>query len=100
VHILIGIPSSEYVHTDFALKNLPDIVQHTQQVMPDCKIAMIHKRGVRTDANRNAILAEAIKDRSIDYILWLDADMIYPLDIVVKYVKATYPLINRHPCQP
>lgn len=85
MHLLIGIPSPEYVHNEFAFGNLPDIVSHTRFVYPDIKITIAHRNGTRTDANRNHILKKAIEDGTVDYILWLDCDMIYPPDIVERY---------------
>lgn len=49
-------------------------------------IDVIYKpqQGVRTDRNRNLILKEALTV-PWDYMLWLDADMNYPPDMLVKY---------------
>lgn len=93
--ILIGMPTPEYVHADFALANLPKLIAYTKQQRPDVKILMLHEMGVRTDANRNKILKEALDHKeSIDYILWLDTDMIYPEDMIVKYLEADRDIIS------
>lgn len=88
MHILIAIPSPENVNNEFALGNLPEIVNRTKREFPDIKISIAHHVGVRTDANRNHILKEALKDKTIDYILWLDSDMIYPAEIIVRYLDS------------
>lgn len=85
MHILIGIPTPEYSQADFALGNLQDILSYTHQQFPDWKITTAYKYGTRTDANRNAILKQALDDGTVDYILWLDADMLYPAQIIERY---------------
>lgn len=89
MHILIGLPTPENVHNEFAFGNLPQIVNHTKKVFPDIKISFANKEGVRTDANRNAILKQAIEDGTVDYILWLDVDELYPPEIIERYIKDT-----------
>lgn len=88
MHILIAIPTPEYSQADFALGNLQDIISHTHKTFPDWKITTAYKYGTRTDANRNHILKEALADGTVDYILWLDADMLYPAAILERYFEA------------
>jgi hypothetical protein len=85
MHILLAIPTPEYSQSDFALGNLQDIIRHTHKKFPDWNITTCYKYGTRTDANRNIILKEALTDPSIDYILWLDSDMLYPASIIERY---------------
>lgn len=92
MHILIGLPTTENVNNEFAFGNLPDIVSHTRKAFPDIKLTVAHKTGVRTDANRNYILKEAIEDGTVDYILWLDVDELYPPSIIERYIKDTQEL--------
>jgi hypothetical protein len=85
MHILLAIPSPSHVDADFALGNLQDVISHTRKTYPDWKVSTAYQTGVRTDQNRNAILKKAIEDGTVDYILWLDADMLYPAQIVERY---------------
>lgn len=85
---MLGIPTPEYIHNEFALGNIPDIVSYTRSKFPDWKITIAHRDGVRTDANRNHILQKAIEDGTVDYILWLDADMLYPANILERYFES------------
>lgn len=89
MHILVGLPTPENVHNEFAFGNLPQIINHTKKVFPGIKISFANKEGVRTDANRNSILKQAIEDGTVDYILWLDVDELYPPEIVERYLKDT-----------
>jgi hypothetical protein len=80
----IGIPVPERVHPDFAIHSLTNIISHTRQNMPEAELFIRYQGGVRTDRNRNSILQEFIEHK-MDYVLWLDADMVYPSDIIERY---------------
>ena len=84
-HVVIGIPTPEYVHSDFALANLPQIINVAKK--KGYKLSLMSKTGVRTDSNRNQILNTVLKSDA-DAILWLDADMVYDVDIVDKLYTA------------
>lgn len=86
---MIGLPTPHDVNNEFAFGNLPDIVSHTRKAFPGIQISIAHKEGTRTDANRNYILKQAIEDGTVDYILWLDVDELYPPSIVERYLKDT-----------
>ena len=92
MHILIALPTPENVHNEFAFGNLPQIVNHTKMMYPGVKISFANKEGVRTDANRNSILKQAIEDGTVDYILWLDVDELYPKEIIQRYIDDTQEL--------
>lgn len=87
VKLVIGVPTPENVPVKFA-SNLVDIMFTTQREVKDLKrLDFIYSTGVRTDKNRNVILDKAINE-DFTHILWLDADMIYPTDIVKTYIEA------------
>lgn len=93
VNILIGIPSSGHVNCAFAYDNLPAIIAYTQK-NSDHNLFIGFQCGVRTDRNRNEILQKAIAKGDIDYILWLDEDMLYPHDIVLRYLECQPEIIG------
>lgn len=82
----IGIPTPDRVHPDFALHSLTNIVSYTRKHLPDVELFIRYQSGVRTDRNRNIILLDFEKE-NVDYILWLDADMVYPADIIERYLE-------------
>lgn len=92
--VLIGIPSSGLVSSSFALDNLPAIIAYTKKHRPDIELSISYQCGVRTDRNRNIILERAYKSGDIDYILWLDEDMLYPHDIITTYLSAEFEIIG------
>lgn len=89
MHIAICVPTPENANADFALGNFQDIISRTHKDFPDWKITTCYKYGTRTDQNRNVILKELLDDGTVDYVLWLDADMLYPPDIVHAYFETT-----------
>ena len=87
MRIGIGIPTPDSVDPDFGLGNLQEIIAHARNAIKGVEIFVRYQTGVRTDKNRNEILADFIEMKpKLDYILWLDTDMIYPVDIIERYV--------------
>lgn len=93
INLAIGIPSPDTVKPAFAIDNLPMLLMNAKKALPEgSRVDYHYQSGVRTDRNRNIILKhflelEKAEDFEYDYILWLDADMIYPMDIVEKMLS-------------
>jgi glycosyltransferase involved in cell wall biosynthesis len=69
-------------------------VSHTKDKVSDLEsLGFIHAHGVRTDKNRNVILKQAL-EMGADYILWLDADMVFPHDIIVKFLETPVDVVG------
>jgi len=95
VNILIGIPTPERVHVVFALDNLPLIIAYTKKNLKNLgNLFITHQTGIRTDRNRNIILRRVIEQKKVDYILWLDSDMLYPIDIICKYMQVKFDVMG------
>lgn len=91
INLLIAIPSPDVVAPEFALDNLPAIISYTQKLEFVDNVFISYQKGVRTDKNRNLILQRALESGNVDYILWLDADMLYPHNIVERYFEKGIP---------
>ncbi|MCH9739506.1 MAG: hypothetical protein K0U38_01505 [Epsilonproteobacteria bacterium] len=87
----IAIPTPQFVSAQFALGNLPLIISDAKK--KGYKVSLLYKSGVRTDSNRNHMLKEYL-ETDVDYILHIDADQIYPADIIDKLVKANVDIIG------
>lgn len=83
---MIAIPTSGHCHPSFAYDNLPSIISYTQK-NSNHNIFIAYQQGVRTDRNRNEMLQNAIKKGDVDYIMWFDDDMLYPHDIIIRYLE-------------
>lgn len=93
INILIAIPSPDVVLPEFALDNLPSLIAYTKKLEFVENVWISYQKGVRTDKNRNMILQRALDQGNIDYILWLDADMLFPHTIVEQYFQLENPEI-------
>lgn len=82
----IGIPTPERVHPDFAIDCLTKIISHTKKNLPDVDLFIRYVGGVRTDRNRNTYVSEFL-EKGVDHILHLDADMVFPPDIIERYLE-------------
>lgn len=89
--ILIACPSPSYVNISF-VENLLAIILKAKK-LKDVEISFGYKTGVRTDRNRNELLKMAL-EIGYDYILWLDTDMLFPTNIIEKYLKAEKEIIG------
>lgn len=94
MNIGVGIPSPDTVNPQFTMDNLLGIIGHTRQHLDGLdNIFVNYQTGVRTDRNRNIILERLLK-QGVDYVLWLDADMLYPHDIIVKYLEHDFDIMG------
>lgn len=91
-NIAIGVPLPTHVPTDF-IRNLVNIITTTMKLPYVKSVMYMDKGGVRTDKNRNIIIKGAL-EAEMDYILWLDADMIYPNNIVDLYMQHNFDIIG------
>lgn len=93
--ILIGVPMPDMIPPDF-VGNLTGLMAYTRNHLPNLeRLDFMYKTGVRTDRNRNVILHEAIQSGvDFDYVLWLDADMLYPHDLICKYLEHDFDVMG------
>jgi len=89
--VAIGVPIPSNVPSDF-IRNLIDLISYTKKI-PDIELSYLDREGVSTAKNRNFILQRAI-EIGVDYIVWLDADMLYPHDMIVKYLAQSFDIIG------
>lgn len=86
--ILVSIPVPDRVDPLFALDSLPQLLEYTKKNIKGIEFHIKSQTGVRTDRNRNSMLYKALNEGiNFDYILHLDADQVYPKDMIVKYLQ-------------
>lgn len=91
--ILIAVPLPESVSNSF-YSNLIELISYTKKHLKGLEeLSYSTKSGVRTDKNRNVLIDEALQ-YDYDYVLWLDADMVYPVDMIVKYFDHKFKIIG------
>jgi hypothetical protein len=85
IDILIGMPCPQWLAPE-VLDNVLGLISYTQNNAP-VKLHFAYAKDNRADRSRNKILFEYLKSgHKVDYILWLDADMLYPQDMIVRYL--------------
>lgn len=96
VKVLIGMPCGEMCHSDFAY-DLAMLVGYTQMMRPDITLLLYHLKGTYLPRAR-AALANAALEKDCTHLLWLDSDMRFPKDTLLRLlahdtavVAANYP---------
>lgn len=94
--VLVAVPCGEMVHADFAY-DLAAMVGYTQFAQPDWTLMLYHVKGTYLPRAR-ATLANVALEQGCSHILWLDSDMRFPKDTLVRLlghgqaiVAANYP---------
>lgn len=82
--VAIGIPSGDTVNTDFAC-SLATMMAFSNKA--DVGVAIINHKGPLIAHNRNMIVKEAQKLEA-DYLLFIDADMVFPPDTMLQLIAA------------
>ena len=94
--ILIAVPCGELVHARFA-QDLALMMGYTTYVRPEMEVHLAFVQGTYLPRARAALVAHAL-ERQATHILWLDADMRFPKDTLLRLlgheeaiVAANYP---------
>lgn len=102
--VMIGMPSGEMVHADFAY-DLARLVGYTQLVRPDIAMMLYSVKGTYLPRARNALANEALA-KGCSHLLFVDSDMRFPKDALIRLlgheksiVAANYPT-RQHPVLP
>ena len=96
VKVLVAIPCGEHVHADFAY-DLARMAGYTTLVRPSLVLLLYHVKGTYLPRARATLANEALA-QGCTHILWLDADMRFPKDTLLRLlghgeaiVAANYP---------
>lgn len=90
--VAICVPSPDMIDPNF-MDCVLSIYAYTVRNLPHVQLLFEYATGVRTDRNRNGMLQHCLES-DVDYILWLDADMIFQPQIIEKYLKADKDIIG------
>ncbi len=89
--MLIGCPTPPQINIA-VVENLIAIILKAKK-LTDVEVGFGYKTGVRTDRNRNEILKMGL-EVGYTHFLWLDTDMLFPLNIIEKYLEADKDIIG------
>lgn len=88
IKITIGVPnSSEYLHRQFVQSLMS--LQYPNNVQIDFNMIF----GNQIPFARNRIVQDALENKS-DYVLFIDADMIFPSDLLIRLLNHNLDIVN------
>ena len=94
--VMIAVPCGDQVQAGFA-QDLANLVGWTTYARPDTQVSLYFLRGTYLPRARAGLAQQAI-DLACSHILWLDADMRFPKDTLIRLlmhqrsiVAANYP---------
>jgi len=89
--VMVAFPCGEMVHADFAY-DLARMIGYTQFVRPEMNVLLYHVKGTYLPRARARLVQEAL-DQSCTHILWLDSDMRFPKDTLVRLLMHEKPVV-------
>lgn len=93
VKVVVGIPSGDMVHVDFALSVNAMLIYSLQQQVPI--LSIVNKKGSIVHQARCSI-AEDAKSAGATHLLFIDSDHVIPRDLLVNMLKADKDIIGLH----
>lgn len=87
------------------MRSLVTMVAYTQQHMPGIRLMFVQERGTILASMRSYLAEDAVK-KGATHILWVDADMVFPADALIRLLKHKKPIVaanysqRRAPCEP
>lgn len=91
--IAIGIPTDNNMKSEFVSSYVKMLFEAFRHFGGDVTFEQFFQQGVRTDKNRNLIVDRFLKN-GFDGLLFLDSDMVYPSDMLIKYIESGKELIG------
>jgi hypothetical protein len=91
--VAIAIPSYDGWHAETGY----DVVRLLIYSAPHVDLTMTYTRGQDTSVARNHIVAqlkEQPEDQKVDAILWIDADMTFPPDALIRLLNRRVPIVG------
>lgn len=91
VKVMLAMPCGEMVHADFAY-DLARMVGYTQMVRPSTTLLLYHIKGTYLPRARAALANEAVA-QGCTHLLWLDSDMRFPKDTLLRLLAHGQPIV-------
>lgn len=80
--VFIAIPSADIVQADFAIS----LAVLTARASAAYDIGLVNMRTPSVESTRNRLAHSAIES-GMDYVLWVDSDMVFPPDALVRLMS-------------
>lgn len=89
--IVIGVPSGDMVHADFAMC-LCNLLAHSSKNGAFI-LGILNEKTSLIPKGRHTIVEKALK-HNVDYLLFLDSDMVFPSDLLIELIKTDKDIIG------
>ena len=86
ISVCIAIPSGDQWHMWFGY-SLAQLMHYTSEIRPDIKMHLTVIRGSLIPKQRQALAEHALEKTDATHILFLDADMKFPRDTLIRLVN-------------
>ena len=90
--VLVAVPCGDMVHSLFAY-DLALLTGYTQMVRPEMPVHLSVLRGIYLPRARAELVAHAASVQAT-HILWLDADMRFPKDALIRLLMHDVPIVG------
>jgi hypothetical protein len=90
--VLVAVPCGDMVHSLFAY-DLAMLIGYTQMIRPEMPVHLSVLRGIYLPRARATLVAHA-ESVQATHILWLDADMRFPKDALVRLLLHDLPIVG------
>lgn len=90
-YVAICVPSQDSVAASFAY-DLARLIGHTSTVRPDIALQLTFNKGTLLVMQRHELVKQALASNAT-HILWLDSDMRFPKDALVRLLEHAKPLV-------
>lgn len=89
----VAVPSHDFVCASFN-RDAMNLCAYTAAATPDTwAFCTLHVPGTYIHDARNRLMAMA-KEQELDAVLWLDSDMRFPMDAMVRLLKHNLPVVG------
>lgn len=90
--VLVAVPCGDLVHAQFA-QDLALMMGYTQYVRPEMEVHLAFLRGTYLPRARSELVKYA-EDKQATHILWLDSDMRFPKDALLRLLLREVPIVG------
>lgn len=90
VKVVIGIPSGDTVLADFAMSLVGLVLR---SAMAGLQVAVVNQKSSIIEVGRNELAAQALALGG-DYLLFLDTDMTFPPDTLIRMLQVRQPIVT------
>lgn len=92
IRVLVAIPCGDMVHAGFAF-DLGRMLAYTVATNAEVSVAPAMRRGTLLPAQRDALVRDALAG-DYTHILWLDADMRFPKELLLDLLAHHQPVVS------